>query len=221
MPNKNKKKKSRPARNPRSTDGFSHAKKVSFPPGSSVEMKNLDIAGNNQNYDSTGTLTPINLIGESLTNSGRVGQTVCIKEIELHRDFNPANTYTSPSQACRTMIVYDRQPNGALPAITDILTSSTSLSFYNVNNRGRFVIVSDNIEDVCIGGGAGTQSLFIHPSLKTKMKVSLPVIFGTANANIAAINTGALLLITIGSETAGATNTLLANFHTRILYTDD
>ena len=39
--------------------------------------------------------------------------------------------------------MYDRQPNGALPAATDVLTSNTIMAAQNLDNRDRFLILAD------------------------------------------------------------------------------
>ena len=43
----------------------------------------------------------------------------------------------------RIMIVYDRQPNGAIATIANILSAATSVSFMNLDNRDRFKVICD------------------------------------------------------------------------------
>lgn len=62
-----------------------------------------------------------------------------------------ASGATNQSSYNRIMVVYDRQPNGAFPAIADLLlsykydgtTSSTALDHLNPNNFDRFKILAD------------------------------------------------------------------------------
>jgi len=102
------------------------------------------------------------------------------------------------------MLVYDMQPNGVAPVITDILSASTSNAFMNLTNRDRFKVIWDR--DVSLGpvdNTSGTAYADRTQSLAKCFKpVNLEVIFGGTAATIGSIQTGALWLVTIGSVAA-------------------
>ena len=66
---------------------------------------------------------------------------------------------TTVSNNSAWLIVYDRRPTGSLPAITDVLSSATAISFTNDANSGRFQILK-RWNDTILGnvGTAGQQT---------------------------------------------------------------
>lgn len=118
------------------------------------EVKSVDIPSNTVIYATTGSLQLLNGIQEGSSFFNRIGRRVCMKSVEMKGfiETNPANAGTSPEGLLRTMIIYDRQTNGALPAVSDVLlnydnagvTTTDELSGLNLNNRERFTVIYDN-----------------------------------------------------------------------------
>lgn len=93
--------------------------------------------------------TPISLGGltQGTGRSERIGRKVLFKSCLVRFNINTSATIGS----YRFLIVYDKQTNGAVPAITDILVSTAALAPMNLNNADRFVILFDeliNIQDI-------------------------------------------------------------------------
>jgi len=132
---------------------------VMGPPGSwqptSAEIKAADIEEGTYVFRDPNTASNIILLNGVMTGSGffnRVGSRIEMKNLHMNGFLGPntAATSTTPSNL-RMLIVYDRQPVGALPVISDILqdrnqvgTAITGgLSHINLDNRDRFTILRD------------------------------------------------------------------------------
>ena len=109
----------------------------------------------------------------------------------------------------------------SLPAITDVLSSATAISFTNDANSGRFQILK-RWNDTILGnvGTAGQQtdksSVVVDEFLSLR---SLPCAYKAAGTGaIGDIEQGALYLITVGDNAAGNTDSdAILAFRTRFL----
>jgi len=185
------------------------------------ELKYLDLAYSQAYvFDTTGTVTALNLVAEGDDNISRNGRQIQIASVEVIGKANPVDGSTTPD-FCRLMLIYDSQTNGALPAITDILAASTSNSFLNLDNRDRFHIIADH--KFVIGGlsTTATQTYAQSPTLELidiHRKLALHTTFKGTTGAIASIATGALLLVSIGDVPPN--DGALAGVSTRIRFTD-
>jgi len=165
----------------------------------------------------------------------RDGAKITLKNLHIRGYIRPRNshpsegggsTYLSAPGCLRMLVVYDRQPTGALPSTTDLLRShdqggaagTTFSSEINLNERARFTVLRDrmwsvspftfNVVDKGFVDGTGawftggdTLGWQINEFIKLK---DLQTIYkGTANPlTIAHISTGAiyLLLLKSGSD---------------------
>lgn len=94
-----------------------------------------------------------NLLEEGASFYNRVGRRIKMKDVTIDASFGPTGTVGTQNvpEIIRVFVVYDKQSNGALPALSDILldynaggtTSTTMLSHLNLNNRDRFLILAD------------------------------------------------------------------------------
>ena len=83
----------------------------------------------------------INALQKGDNFNNRDGRSVRFKSIQLKWTvfMNPLNVRT----AVRCMIVQDKQPNGTLMLIGDLLDETHTNSFKNLSNRKRFIILKD------------------------------------------------------------------------------
>jgi len=112
-----------------------------------------DAVNTNLAFNSTGTITCINLIQVGSSMFNRIGRKIEMKSVRLCGQINQlAVTRTQLSiDYARVMIIYDRQTNGAFPALADILqdteqsgvNTTNAFSSLNMNNRERFVTIMD------------------------------------------------------------------------------
>jgi len=118
-----------------------------------AEIKAIDIALAAYNLKQPSVASNIILLNGIQAGTGffnRVGARTEMKNLHIRGIIQNQATSVQESLA-RILIVYDRQPVGALPIIADILqsrsqvgTASTSgMSEINLDNRDRFVIIRD------------------------------------------------------------------------------
>lgn len=119
-----------------------------------AEIKAVDIAITNNDFSATGFVQPLNRITAGSSFFQRIGRRIELQSVQYNLAIIPANGLADgeyPAEMLRMLLVYDRQTNGATPAIADILQSTNSAgtvftnneSLLNLNNRDRFIIVRD------------------------------------------------------------------------------
>lgn len=186
------------------------------------EKKCVDVASATYLCDTTGSVTALNLIDEGTTESSRIGRRVQIKSVQLRGMVDPVDGSTSACFA-RVMLIWDKQVNGVIATIAQILSAATSNSFMNLDNRERFVVLMDKPFAVGAFSNVATtayaQSPTVHAVNEYKqLPANSYTIYDGTGSGIGDINTGALYLVTIGNQAAGAGARLVAT--TRVRYTD-
>lgn len=202
--------------------------------GARGETKVVDLLTAVYACDTTGTITPINLVAAGSSYNNRIGRKIAMKSVYLNGSLSPQGA-ASGETYCRIMIVYDAQPNGALPVYADIVlgqaavlatTASTSRDNLNLNNRDRFRVLLDKriVMPALVG------SVIVNPNFPTATEVNLNEFrklyrletnykADTAGGAIGDIATGSLLLVTFGDNAAGAGYSLSATV--RLRFTDN
>lgn len=144
-------------------------------------------------------LTELNAVTQGAGAYQRIGQKIVIKSVAMKMVLSL--TGTPPAQAsARFLLIYDRQPNGAFPAITDILSVNVSTApnhtaGLNMSKKSRFTILADRYYDLdSDGNGQASISLF-------RNNINLDVEYTANNGLITDISTGALyfLAFSLGS----------------------
>lgn len=123
----------------------------------------------------------------------------------------PANVTTTHS-SIRIMIFYDRQPNQATPAVTDVLASASNQSHLNLFNSDRFWVVLDDYLQVSLNGPEVEQ-------MKERRKLNTTTVYGGVGATVASINSGALYLLFYPSN-PGDANVPTIKYDVRVKYAD-
>jgi len=181
--------------------------------GFGAEVKSVDISNSTYNINTTGLVTPINLIQVGSTFCNRIGRRIEMSSLYVTGTLRLTGNTTATHDYCRILIVYDRQTNGATPAIATILSNydqttaqtTNAGSGLNPDQKERFVILADErrvVPPVSATGvyssTEGDQDMF---SIKRFVKLrgmqthyqadSSPAVVGD-------ISTGGLFLVTIG-----------------------
>jgi len=165
--------------------------------------------------DTTGTITLLATIAQGVSVNQRVGKKAKYVSIQMHGSVVSGSTTTFSDAAI--LIVYDKKPREALPAITDILVSASSRSFNNDAGSDRFVVIR-RFDVMNVGNSAtpatGLEAVDFDHFVPLR---DLPIQFAAAGTGaIGDIEEGALYLVTVGSNAAGTTaSTLAAGFRTR------
>lgn len=186
-------------------------------PGLGVESGYLDIAAADYGLDTNGTVTLLNLVPIGTSVSQRVGKKIIMKGLQCRgHSYNQATATFSNNSI---IIIYDHQPGTALPAVTDILVSATSLALNNDNNSRRFRMLKR--DDFILSGVPGT-AVGVGPAKLSTFYLDLkqlPVVYrSTAAGDVTDIETGALYLLTIGNNSAAGTTDATARLAFRLRY---
>lgn len=200
-----------------------------------VEWKNVDVSlGTLPFATATATWVGPNLLNplaQGTTAQTRIGRKIRVKSVQLRYLYtqlasNSVAGMTNP----RILIIYDRNPAGALPAVTDILSANNILAFMNLNNTDRFMIISDtflmdervrNMPDDK-SAAATARNYSAHGKFYKKFKIPLEVQYNDASAGtIADLEKGSFLIMACCDGAQLFTNgTITLTYNSRIRYTD-
>lgn len=187
-----------------------------------VEKKWRDLAATAYACDTTGSVTLINGVAQGTDSTNRIGRKYTNVAVQIEGIILPQDTTTAiPGNKCRVMLIHDAQPNGALPAVTDILNASNAAAFMNLDNRDRFRVLSDT--NVSLGGLDTTATMAVAGAptihnVSVYRRIEIETICDGTTAAIADINSGSLLLLTIGAQVPSSGHNLVAAI--RVRFTD-
>lgn len=178
----------------------------------SKETGYVDLAAANYALDTTGSVTLIATIAQGASVNQRVGKKIILKSLQCRGYMQ--NNATALSNDVAYLIVYDKRPTGALPAVTDILVTASANSFNNDANSGRFRILK-RVDNLLIGNVSQTAPPVSDGNMSDLYAVGedwfldlkgLPSVFKAAGTGaIGDIEEGALYLVTVGQRAAGTT----------------
>lgn len=179
------------------------------------EVNYVDLASATYACNTTGSITLIATIAQGASVSQRIGKRAYYKSLLIRGMWTAGSTNTISDGAA--LVIYDKRPTGALPAITDILTAITTRSFMNDNNTGRFEVIRRF--DQCFSGNSATPSTGeeiknVDEYIKLNKR---PITFESAGTGaIGDIDSGALYFVTVGNATGPTNdNSLTVTFRTR------
>lgn len=199
------------------------------------ERKVYDNASSSIQVNSTGTFLLLACPTPGTDMNGRIGRKIVLKSLYV-RGFvcteSSRNTSIDdvivPSTHCRMIIFVDCQPNGAAPAVTDLLVEATTSSQLNLNNRDRFKVLCDKqyaFDPLYFNNNAtfamASASRQIY-NVKKYKKLNIETIFNAGSAGtIADITSGALYMFWLGNQSAigGIDNNAVVS--TRCRYDDN
>lgn len=148
----------------------------------------------------------------------RVGKHAAYKSIQLRGSLVTRGTGV-PDDSC-ALIVYDREPTGILPQVTDILQGNDCYSFLNDVNSERFRIIRRLNFTSCGNAATPTTGREIQDIEEYIDMRSMPVVFKAAGTGaIGDIAKGALYLVWTGTG-ANTVNTPAMNLGIRTRFMD-
>jgi len=168
----------------------------------SKETGYVDTASATYAFDTTGSIVLIPTVAQGASVNQRIGKKLSWKSLQCRGYV--ANGTAATFNDCCMLIVYDKRPQGSLPAITDILVTANSRSMNNDANSGRFQIlkrvdwVLNGIPATTNGDGPAMSADFF---LDLKGKAGVFKAAGTGA--IGDIEEGAIYLVTVGNNVAG------------------
>lgn len=178
----------------------------------------VDLAFTGFTANTTGQIGLVATIAQGVSVNQRIGKKAKYKSVQLRGQFyaNAAATINDTA----VLLIYDRKPQNALPAITDVLVTATPQSFMNDANSDRFRVLR-RWDNVLIGNSTtpatGKEAVNFDQYVPLN---GLPVEFGAAGTGaIGDISTGALYLIVVGNVAAG-TGAATCNIGCRTRFVD-
>lgn len=198
-----------------------------------LEKKYIDNASAIYQVNQTGSITLLNGCSTGTDNTNRIGRKFINKSVYIRGyvapeyDFSGQAAIAVTAQQARMLLVWDEQPQGNTPAITDILVEALPSSQLNLNNRDRFRILADEVFDFgpALSIQTATQAQFGYggnqiSEVKCFRKITLPTVNAGTGSNITAISSGALFMVWIGSVAAGTNVDTNAIVSTRVRFVD-
>lgn len=179
--------------------------------GAIADAKFLDTPQASYEASTTGSITHLDVVTQGTTVNSREGKAFRLRSLQIRGNV-VAKTTTTICEAVG-YVIWDRQPNKALPAITDILDSNNGFSFAKRENKQRFLILKKFMK-VVIGNSTtptvGREMSIIEKWLKLPEEcIAQCTALDTTGAIGNRIN-GALYFISTSSNVTG---TGAANFN--------
>lgn len=164
-----------------------------------VEFKVVDTNPALTLIAAAGSLQLINGVATGNDYTDRIGRKIIMKTLLMRIFIYPTITLSSSQgTTTRCLVVYDTQPNGAAPAITDILTTNTYDSPMNLNNRDRFKVLYNKYvftPSFVTSASVLTAGSPIPRIFQCYKKLNLDAIFGGTGSTIASIQTGSIYVL--------------------------
>lgn len=185
-----------------------------FEPGG--ELKFLDANADDLAVSATGTINGdvtaangIILIPQGDGESERIGRKVNITKIGVRMTFELPNTttLTNMSDVVRVILVQDKQCNGALPAVLDVLAGANFDSFNNLANSQRFHTLWDKtvaLSTMNLGTETGVAHYAapVTKCVSKYIKCNIPIEYSGTTGNVSTIRSNNLFFLYISRNGA-------------------
>lgn len=182
-------------------------------PDNRIESKYNEALINATAVDNTGAYTVLfNGLSISASSIGRIGQQICNKNLCWRAQIQRATT-TPLDTSLRIIIFYDKQTNGSLPVWTTLMDITSIVSLYSMDNKDRFVVLSDKQYSV-----NSNQTQIMDKGFINLKRVSTRYDTGNTGA-VADIITGGIFALAISNTSVVASQPLLT-FSWRLKFTD-
>ncbi len=185
------------------------------------ELKHFDVSESTILCTSGGVFgsQPLNGIATGTTQVSRIGDRILIKKIGLRMMLSPTDS-TDDGDAVRILLILDHQPNGADPAVLDILQTASEQAFKAVKSTKRFQFIMDKYVSWSVFStdhGATPTDFAVKREAYTFFKeVNIDCEFIGSGTAISTIGTNALHMFCITNQ--GNDSTLL--WSSRVSYYD-
>jgi len=200
---------------PMSTAQFDHLVAAAVKKEKAKSAHYVDLAQGNMDFSTSGTIRLVATIANGSSVNQRFGKKIAYKGVQIRGFLNSSTTTLNVFAAL--MLIYDRKPTAALPAITDILVTANSMSFLNDVNSDRFQVVR-RLNWMCVDvDGKDGSAYYIDEYVKLNKR---PAEFGSAGTGaIGDITKGALYLVSVG-DVANGTSQAIGSLGCRTRFID-
>lgn len=186
-----------------------------------AEKKNIDTS-----LTATGTITenalsPVLCLVVTTQGAGakdRIGRRILVKSIFIRARVYCQSNMTGCG-AFRMMVVQDKEPNGALAAVTAILETDHVASMANLGNSNRFKVLAEiGTPDGCLMSNDSDEGFLIERYIKTNIVVSYTN--SAAAGSALDVLTNSILLVTYLGTGSCVSNPPLMNGTARVRFVD-
>lgn len=169
-----------------------------FQKTSGKETHLFDMGATTFASDTTGTVQLLNGVAQGTDYGNRVGRRITMTSVFIRGTLKSNSTNPTAAQA-RILLVLDRETNGVVPAIGDVLSTVTTTGNVDLDNTERFTILMD--QTLAVKPYFATQIEYIP--FKFYKKIRLPAKYIGTGATVASVGENGLFLMTLGDFTAG------------------
>lgn len=153
--------------------------------GADGELKFFDTSRGAAAVAAAGVVDPnLVIIPQNDTESGRIGRKVTIRSIYI-RGYSVLSSQAAvgdASDVLRVMVVQDKQANGAVFAVTDVLASASWLGHKNLENSSRFRTLMDKEITINQNGGLAAATFENARSFNSYLKCFIPIEYDASSA---------------------------------------
>lgn len=188
------------------------------------ELKTVDTSASNLAVSTTPQFVLLNGVATGTDYNTRVGRKTLLKSLYVRINFKFNSNNPVAGVACRLMIIQDKQSNGAVPTIANVLQTGNYIDPINLDNRERFNVLMDKLYTFfpastsagpIIGGGNP-----ITKTVKVYKKLNLATIFSGVGATIGSIQTGGIWMLWVTDTGVAATPHYLLDYYSRVRFVD-
>ncbi len=200
------------------TDRFHRGHQIQYRPGGSqfqeLKTKTIVVTGFSPISTAASFMLINDLIVQGTSPNERIGSVTCIKSISIR--VCVTSGVGDLNQCYRMMLLWDKQPNGALAVTSDVLEGAgswSSNSFFEMDSRDRFKILMNKQFSM---GSLDSSDISKYYEFYSKANLN-SIYVNNTGGGIAQITSGALILMIIADQ---ATNTAFFNVRHRIRFVD-
>jgi len=162
----------------------------------------------------------------------RIGRRITIRSVQMkgivqmELASTPSGSVTAEANHLRMILLYDKQPNAALPVLADVLTGGQTVNdLFNLNNRDRFQILKDKVWsfDPMVYDGTNHAYSWSRTAtyLKFYRKLNLETTFNAGTAGTSAdVTSGNLIVVWLCNTPAGTDKNVDIYVNARVRYVD-
>lgn len=182
-----------------------------------TETKVIDREDSTDATDS-GTLFHLNPLAQGVTSETRVGASIRMKNIFIRYRVS-YNVSGDNNQAVRVIVFVDKQSNGSITTVTDLLETADYLSPLDHLQGKRFHVLCDEMHSLYAGGNGIYNKCFIDLEQTEQTKALGHVEYKGTAGTIADVNTNAVYILFISSQATA--NYPAYDVYSRIKYIDN
>lgn len=141
-------------------------------------------------------------IVQGTTETSRVGKTITVHSIEVKYEFAMPNDAVVFEEAVGWYLLIDKQPNGATPAVLDVLSTASYITIKNNETRSRFKILKQGLNalpNTSVGAATYSAANVVNHFF-IKFKKPFEIQFNGNAGTVADLVTNNILFLTVSKN---------------------